>query len=74
MRYQDALCHSLFYPTANGDLIARFHCHTVIKTIEQIKSRIKEIKEYEYSNSLAKIQVCAMFCAGDFEETFYSNL
>ena len=42
-----------------------FHCHTIMKTIQQIKSRIKEIKEDEYSNSLAKIQVCAMFRAGD---------
>ena len=30
-----------------------------------IKSRIKEEKEDEYSNSVAKIQVCAMFRAGD---------
>ena len=33
--------------------------------MKQIKSRIKEVKENEYSNSLAKIQVCAMFRAGD---------
>ena len=33
--------------------------------IQQIKSRIKEIKEDEYSNSLAKLQICAMFRAGD---------
>ena len=45
--------------------IAGFHCHTIIKTIQQIKSRIKEVKEDEYSNSLAKIQVSAMFRAGD---------
>ena len=45
-----------------------FHCHTIIKTIQQIKSRIKEIKEDEYTNSLAKIQVCAMFRAGDIQE------
>ena len=44
--------------------IAGFHCH-IIKTIQQIKSTIKEIKEDEYSNSLAKIQVCVMFHAGD---------
>ena len=43
--------------------IAGFHGHTVIKTIQQIKSRIKEIKEDEYS----KIQVCAMFRAGDIQ-------
>ena len=36
-----------------------------MKTIQQIKSRIKKIKEDEYSNSLTKIQVCAMFRAGD---------
>ena len=45
--------------------IAGFHCHTIIKTIQQIKSRIQEVKEDKYSNSLAKIQVCAMFRAGD---------
>ena len=45
--------------------IAVFHCHTIIKTIQQIKSRIKEITKDEYSNSLAKVQVCAMFRAGD---------
>ena len=36
-----------------------------MKTIQQIKSRIKKIKEDEYSNSLTKIQVCAMFRVGD---------
>ena len=45
--------------------IAGFHCHTTIKIIQQIKSRIKEVKEDEHSNSLAKIQVCAIFRAGD---------
>ena len=30
-------------------------------------SRIKEEKEDEYSNSVAKIQVCAMFRAGDIQ-------
>ena len=45
--------------------IAGFHCHTIIKTIQQIKSRIKEVKEDEQSSSLAKIQVCAIFLAGD---------
>ena len=45
--------------------IEGFHCHTIIKTIQQIKSRIKEVKEDEHSNSLAKIQVCAIFRAGD---------
>ena len=45
--------------------IAGFHCHTIIKTIQQIKARIKEVKEDEHSNSLAKIQVCAIFPAGD---------
>ena len=55
-----------YYFSFNGPIdIAGFHCHTIIKTIEQIQSRIKEIKEDEYSNSLAKIQVCAMFRAGD---------
>ena len=37
------------------------HCYTIIKTIPQIKSRIKRAKEDEYS----KIQVFAMFRAGD---------
>ena len=45
--------------------IAGFHFHTTIKTIQQIKSRIKEEKEDEYSNSVAKIQVCEIFRAGD---------
>ena len=45
--------------------IGGFDCHTIIKTIQQIKSRIKKIKEDEYSNSLTKIQVCAMFRVGD---------
>ena len=46
-------------------VIASFHCHTIIKTIQQIKSRIKEERGDEYSNSVAKIQVCAMFRAGN---------
>ena len=45
--------------------IAGFHCHSIIKTIQHIKSRIKELKEDEHSNSLAKIRVCAIFRAGD---------
>ena len=49
----------------SAKLITGFHCHTIIKTIQQIKSRIKEVKEDEHSNSLAKIQVCAIFHAGD---------
>ena len=51
--------------TETGMSIAGFHCHTIIKTIKQIKSRIKEIKKYEYSNRLTKVQVCAMYRAGD---------
>ena len=50
---------------SNWETIAGFHCHTIIKTIQQIKSRIKEIKEDEYSNSLAKVRICATFRAGD---------
>ena len=50
---------------SRGFRIAGFHCHTIIKTIQQIKSRIKEVKEDEHSNSLAKIQVCLIFRAGD---------
>ena len=54
----------LFQPLCTA--IAGFHCHPIIiKTIQQIKSRIKEIKEDEYSNSLAKVQVCAIFRAED---------
>ena len=56
---------SIYYNMAEDVEIAGFQCHTIIKTIEQIKSRIKEVKENEYSNSLAKIQVCAKFRAGD---------
>ena len=36
-----------------------------MKTIQKIKSRIKEIQEDEYLNSLAKVKVCAMFRTGD---------
>ena len=54
--------------------IAGFHCHTIIKTIQHIKSRIKEIKEDEYSNSLTKVQVCAMFRAGDIRRNVFPNL
>ena len=49
----------------SAHVIAGFHCHTIIKTIKQIKSRIKEIKKDEYSNRLTKVQVCAMYRAGD---------
>ena len=49
----------------DGNSIAGFHCHTIIKTLQQIRSRIKEVKQDEHSNSLAKIQVCAIFRAGD---------
>ena len=48
-----------------GEVISGFHCHIIIKTIEHLKSTIEQIKEDEYSNSLAKIQVCGMFRAGD---------
>ena len=51
--------------STNARDIAGFHCHIIIKTIKQIKSTIKEIKKDEYSNSLTKVQVCAMFRAGD---------
>ena len=44
--------------------IAGFHCHTIIKAIKQ-KSRMKEIKEDQYSNSLTKIEVCEMLRVGD---------
>ena len=45
----------------DGDVVVLF----ATDFIQQIKSRIKGIKEDKYSNSLAKIQVCAMFRAGD---------
>ena len=48
--------------------IADFSCHTIIKTIRLVKSRIKEVKEDECSNSPTKIQVCAMFRAGDIQK------
>ena len=51
--------------------IAGFHCYTIVKTIQQIKSKIKEIKEDEYSNSLAKVEVCAIFRAGDIRRIVY---
>ena len=47
--------------------IGGFHCNDIIKTIQPIKSRVKEVKADEYSNSLAKIQVCVMFHAGDIQ-------
>ena len=34
-------------PIAKQPVIAGFHCHTIIKTIQQITSRIKETKEDE---------------------------
>ena len=37
----------------------------IIKSIQQIKSRIKEVKEDSNKESLAKIQACAMFRVGD---------
>ena len=47
--------------------ITGFHCHSIIKTIQQIKSRIKEIKEDEYSNRFTKVQVFATFRVGDIQ-------
>ena len=58
-----SVAHSVSMSVIKLNSVAGFHCHTIIKTIQQIKSRIKEIKEEEYSNSLAKIQVCEMFRA-----------
>ena len=52
--------------------IAGFHCHSIIKTIRQIKSRIREVKEDEYSNSLAKI--CATFRAGDIRRKCFTQI
>ena len=50
-----------------GKTIAGFLYHTIIKTLQQ-KSRMKEIKEDEYSNSLVKTQVCVMFRVGDIRK------
>jgi len=47
--------------------ICGFHRHDIIKTIQPIKSRVNEVKEDGYSNSLAKIQVCVMFHVGDIQ-------
>ena len=60
----------------NFDDFAGFHCHTTVKTIQQIKSRIKEDKEDEYSNSVAKIQVdlcnvsCGRYCKKCFTRIY----
>ena len=54
--------------------IAGFHCHTIIKTIQHIKSRIREVKEDEHSNSLAKIQVCAIFREGVIRRNVFLKL
>ena len=59
--------HVTFFLTKRVLFIAGFHCHTIIKAIQLIKSRIKETKRDEYSNSLAKIQVSEMFRAGDIQ-------
>ena len=53
------------FPRMVAEGIAGFHCHTIIKTIQEIDSTFKEIKEDKYSNSLAKVQFCSMFRAGD---------
>ena len=45
-------------------LIAGFHCHTTIKTIQLLKSTMKEEQEDVYSNSVAKNQVLAKFRTG----------
>ena len=58
------LVYCYFHPCPHL-YIAGFHCHTTIKTNQQLKSRIKEEKEDEYSNSVANIQVYVMFRAGD---------
>ena len=56
--------------------IAGFHCHTTIETIQQTKSRIKEEKEDEYSNSekWQRFRSVQCFVREIFEEMFYSNL
>ena len=54
--------------------MAGLHCHTIIKTIQQTKSRIKEVKGDQHSNSLAKIQVCAIFRAGDIRRNVSTQI
>ena len=49
--------------------IASFHCHTIIKTIRQIKARSREVEEDEYSNSLAKI-LCDFSCGRYLKKCF----
>ena len=56
-----------FFTTPN----VKIHWHTIIKTIQQIKSKTKGEKEDEYSNSLATIQVFAMFRAGDIRRNVF---
>ena len=55
------------------EFFAPIHCFTIIKAIQKIKSRIKEIKEDEYPRGLLKIQVCAMFRAGDIQRNVLLN-
>ena len=69
-----SVAHSVSMSVVKLNSIVGFHCHTIIKTIQQIKSRIKEIKEEEYSNSLAKIQVCEMFRAEDIRRNVFLKL
>ena len=69
-----SVAHSVFMSVVKLNSVAGFHCHTIIKTIQPIKSRIKEIKEEEFSNSLAKIQVCEMFRAEDIRRNVFLKL
>ena len=54
--------------------IAGFHCHTIIKTIQQIKSRIKEVKEDEHSTVSQRFRSVRFFVREIFEEMCHSNL
>ena len=55
------------------EFFAPIHCFTIIKSIQKIKSRIKEVKEDEYRRDLLQIQVCAMFRAGDIQRNVLLN-
>ena len=56
--------------------IEGFHCHTIIKTIQQIKSRIKEKrkKKMNIQTVSQRFRSVRFFVREIFEEMFCSNL
>ena len=64
------------YPTCHLYFlgIATFHCLTNIKTIQQIKSGIKEIKEDEYTNSLAKDSCLCDVSRGRYSRKHFTQI